>query len=475
VFLVAWLQAAAPLLVLALLRLLPRGEEPRRAERIAVATAAAVAAWNVLVVGGWFLAPASLTASDFGDYCGAALAVAHDRTRDFPATRSRVAAWLPGALVGRVGVIDALWLGAALPGAVCLHAGVYLWARALHSRAAAVAAVVAVGLVGPVVAMGRVITFYPPLLGTAALATGLGVASVRWPRAAFLAAGAVATAALPLLDVRGILWVPAPLLLLVAGAIRAGTRVRVLAAVVLVAAFEGSWWLGRVAYSAETTGLEGQAWHYTRDAARFAGVHLPGDAGSGFVWGRSDVRALPGTFARLRDVADALPDEARSSPQAASGRSLYVFPVGGLAIAAGLVAIAALRREPARAFALVVSVAPYVVTTLQAALVVPLPRHLAAGLAGLPALVGVAGATLAGAGEGGRWRALALVAWLVLLSSRVLPPIAPFLEVRTFADEAPTSTVWDARDGAARSACAQALVDERARGGTGDSRIFPTR
>lgn len=481
-----WLQAAAPLLVLVVLRALPKGEaearHPRLAEAVGVLAALAVGTWNVAQVGGWFLSPAVLTASDFTQYCHAAIDMGRGAVEEVATSRSRFAAWLPGQLVSSVGVLDALWLGSTLPGVLLLHLGTYLWARALHSRAAGIAAVIAIGFVPPVVTMTRTVTFYPALVGCTAMATGLAVAAVRWPRAPFLVGGAVACALLPLLDVRGLLWAPAPLFLLGVGVVRASWRARGVAALALFVAFEGSWYAGQFAYPARAQGMEAQAWFYADEAVRSAGLQAEftyPPVGGGFVWGRTPIGTLPSTFAALREISEAIPPGVRTARAAMEGRTRNLMPLLPLAAAAGLAAAGALVRAPLRLGALLASMAPYAVMVAQAAAIIAHPRYLGSGLAGLPVLVGVAAAALSGAGEGPRrlpWREAALVGWFLLLGSRLLPPLGTnhFLEVRHLGDEAPASTVLAARSGRLQDGCTRQMIGERRKGGTGDSVLFPT-
>ena len=469
-----------------LLRLLPAGaagEGPsRRGEAFGVLAALGVAAWNVAVVGGWFLAPSTLTASDFTQYCLAAVDMGRGAVEDVATSRSRFAAWLPGRLVGSVGVLDALWLGSTLPGVLLLHLGTYLWARALHSRAAGIAAVVAIGFFGPVVTMSRTVTFYPALVGCTAMATGLAVASVRWPRAAFLVPAEICTALLPLLDVRGLLWVPAPLVLMAVGVVRAGWRARIVAVVALVGAFELSWYGGRYAYAPRAQGIEAQAWFYADEAVRSAGLEAEfryPPVGGGFVWGRSDERTLPRTVAVLREISAAIPPGVRDARAATEGRSRNVVPLVPLAGVAALAAVAGLFRSPLRLGAFVVSVAPYAVMVAQAAAIIAHPRYLGSGLAGLPVVLGVAAAALGGLDAGVRrapWREGVLLLWFVVLSSRVLPQwgTSHFLDVHRHADEAPASVVLAARAGRHQEGCSFQMMKERAAGGAGDSRLFPT-
>ena len=481
-----WIVAALPLLVLLVLRALPKESEPARspawAEAVGVLAALGIGTWHVVQVGGWFLTPSTLTASDFSQYCHAAIDMGRGAVDAVATSRSRVAAWLPGQLVASVGVLDALWLGATLPGVLLLHLGTYLWARALHSRAAGIAAVVGIGFVPPVVAMTRTVTFYPALVGATALATGLAVASVRWPRWPFFVGGAVMCALLPLLDVRGLLWVPAPVALLCLGMVRATWKTRAVAVLALALCFPASWQAGRFAYPANAQGMEAQAWFYADEAVRGAGLQAQftyPQVGGGFIWGRTSVFQLPQTFEALRAISEAIPPGVRSARAAVEGRTANLLPLLPVAVAAALAAVAGLWRTPLQLAAAAVSVAPYAVMVAQAAAIVAHSRYLGSGLAALPVLFGVAAAALAGAGPLAARLPLReglVVGWFLLLGSRLLPSFGQghFLSLRNLADEAPASVVRVARTGRFQDDCSRQMVKERRAGGTGDSRLFPT-
>ena len=106
----------------------------------------------------YFLFRFSLTASDFGQYCESLGAFRGGDLALWAKQRSLVAGTLPGLLSDSLGIVDALLVG-ALISHVVMGFGIYLWARAAHSRLAGLVAVMLASAVAPLVHLGRTITF----------------------------------------------------------------------------------------------------------------------------------------------------------------------------------------------------------------------------------------------------------------------------------------------------------------------------
>ena len=102
----------------------------------------------------YFLFRFSLTTSDFGQYCESLGAFRSGALEEWAKQRSLVAGTLPGLLADSFGVVDALFIG-ALVSHVAMGFGIYLWARAAHSRLAGLVAVMLAASVAPLVHLSR--------------------------------------------------------------------------------------------------------------------------------------------------------------------------------------------------------------------------------------------------------------------------------------------------------------------------------
>ncbi|MFN7146032.1 MAG: hypothetical protein ACK4YP_19820, partial [Myxococcota bacterium] len=403
--LVSWL----PLLVVPLLlrvALRAPAEEPWRA-RVDVPLALAAGVATALVGGLWLvrfeLLNHPLTASDFGQYCVGVDILRGEGGSRWPGQRSVAAGWLPGLLAGRLGILDALVV-AAFVSFAATGAGVYVWAHTIGEQLGTVCAALALGTVGQIVVLTRTVTFYPATIAAFVLASAGAAAAVRWRTVpALLLAGIGAGAAL-LIDVRGLLWgLPTIAVGLVAAAIGppggakgpfSGPPALLVA---LLAPVGAAWLLGPWAFPSGTIALEQQVANWAADAARYAGATEPVDVPTGgFVWGTSDLRALPTTIHWLATVSDRLPAEVAADPvlarlRAALGRH-WLFPgLGALAVVAATVG----RRRPVALLALLVGAAPFLVALRGAVTVLGHPRYVATGLLVLPLLLGLAFEALA--------------------------------------------------------------------------------
>lgn len=462
--LVAWLPLlVVPLLLRAALR--APAEEPWRGRvDVPLALAAGVAA---ALIGGLWLARFELlnhplTASDFGQYCVGVDLLRGEGTGRWPGQRSVAAAWLPGRLAGTLGILDALVVSAFVSFAAT-GAGVYVWARAVGGRLGAVCAALALGAVGQVVVLTRTVTFYPTTIAAFVLASAGAAAAVRWRTVpALLLAGVGAGAAL-LVDVRGLLWgLPTVGVGLLAAAVGppGGAKGPVSGPPALLAALLApvgvAWLLGPWAFPLGTIALEQQVANWAADAARYAGATQPVEVPvGGFIWGTSDLRALPTTLHWLATMADRLPPEVATDPSLARLRAMlgrhWLGPaVGALVVVAATVG----RRQPMALVALLVGTAPFLVALRGAVTVLGHPRYVATGLLVVPLLLGLAFEALATRrprqeavpptprGEALRL-AVGVGAFLLLLLGVVpswLSPVAKW-RVRVPADTEPTATL----------------------------------
>ncbi len=352
-----------------------------------------------------------VTASDFEQYC---LAVDGVRRWDFaswPPQRSAAAALLPGLLARGHGTVPGL-VHATLVSMVALLAAIFTWARHVGGRRAGWLAVACAPCVGPLVVLGRTVTFYPEVaamqvLAAAALAGAWARGTARWNTAA-----ALAIAALPLVDVRGVLlalaYLPAAM---VAGWFCATSpgaegdppsatppprRARIRGALLPLAAMGGAWVVGRWAQPSPEGTLQRAVAAHVRDAAAAVGLTWPipdPEAGAGFAWGHGSVRALIDALAYVRAVEATRPAGLRAF--ALDGAAAYeVWTLRGL-VAAGLAAalIAGIRR-PRTLAALLLPGLPLALLLWNAMTTLPHVRQLATSAAVIPVVLGVGGAAL---------------------------------------------------------------------------------
>ena len=119
--------------------------------------------------------------------------------------RSRLSGLVAIATAGELGTQDAL-LANAWAGQGLLGAGLYLWGRSIHSPVAGVASVLAACALVPLVVLGRMLTFYPVIVGTLTFATGAVAVYWRHPGARTATFAVLGIGLALLVDLRGLLW-----------------------------------------------------------------------------------------------------------------------------------------------------------------------------------------------------------------------------------------------------------------------------
>jgi len=348
---------------------------------------------------------------DFSTYCQAVQA-AIDRMESMNPQRATSVAAFVAPLARRFGLLDGLLIGATTAigiGAV----GSYLWGQAVAGRSAAIASALLVAAVGPLCLLTHTPSFYAEQIGAFLLASGLAAQALVKRSPGFVLVGAAASVALPLVDVRGILWLLVTLPLCLLGALTCRTRasspgrwhrVALRAAVTagVLAMLLLSWRAGRMAWPANLGGtLEGQTssfaidtWRRARgeDPANWSGqVHNCMD-GRGFNWGWSDPTGLPASLLCVKSLMD---DAAPLVPGATGpGYALHVEPWFPVLAGSTLVAVALLLCRPLRIVALAAPAVPAVLA-LFAAANEPEVRRIAPGLMIAPVVLGCAWALVA--------------------------------------------------------------------------------
>ncbi|HCH64636.1 MAG TPA: hypothetical protein DFR83_17650 [Deltaproteobacteria bacterium] len=340
-----------------LVRLLPggRGEEWRTGLDLSVL--AGVGAVSGLLCWAWlsafYLDQTSLVgSSDFREYCSSTTALAEEQWSAFTRNRSMLAAWPSALLARRWGTLDGL-LGSAVLSTCVMSSATALWARATHSRGAAILAALAVGSVAPLCILSRTLTYYPPIIAALTLCAATGVVAMRWRSAvACLIAGLGAGLAL-LVDARGLAWALPTLGLGMVAAIRGPGRWHARGIPVRLAMLVVPVWLsfslGPQVYPEEASSLEGQL--KTVEDLRRQGIVVenhkrPVTVGKGYVWGRSPILQIPATLRHVAADGALVPQSHRTAPQVVGPRSLRVDPWIPVALGAFLVAVPGLLRRP---------------------------------------------------------------------------------------------------------------------------------
>jgi hypothetical protein len=371
----------------------------------------------------------SMTASDFPEYCGCLLALNEGQADLWSTNRSVFAAWPAAFFARHLGVLDG-FLAASLGSAAWTVAAVALWARALHSRLAAVLTALLYVALSPLVVSSRMINLVPEMGAFFATGAALTAVALRWPRPALLLLGGAGAGLTLLAELRGIIWA-LPLYGLLGLAAFRGERRRIPLRMgcVLLPLF-GSWLAGPVAYPLGTTPLEHHVnlqFHYTEMGLTDSKYQPPWDvATSHYVWGRSRVRDIPATLLHMRSQRQYVPsyDEIAHLEDAAGGAIIrHWLPVLPFA---GLLALWGLRRRPWLVLGLVGTVLPFLVA-LQGSIMAfrAVHRFLVNPMLFAPVLLGIAGATLASsaprAGPRGWMRGLAGAALVGATVVGILP------------------------------------------------------
>jgi len=352
------------------------------------------AAWLLKVNGpAWFtLFP--LTTSDFGQYCAAIHSHQGVAGAAAAAQRSIVAGALPTWLGQYTGVLHALAGGALVATAVFCSA-LYAAARVLHSRLAGGLALGATCLFLPLVAIPRMLSFYPEFVATAAVAACGALANVAYrTRATALFAGAGA-GLLAITDVRGWPMMVPGLAVALLAALLPAKHARWTRVVSVLAPLLLCWWIGGRPGVTPSGNLSVQFAAYVGDALRSRGIEprvpAPGPHEQ-FSFGSGPIADLVPSVRYIQRIT-ALVDGKPLSPEARLAGMFTGALWGWCTPWLGLAGFA-LRREPLRLAALAVLVIAAVNGVAQAAALVPHPRQFLVPMLVGPVVIGVAAAGL---------------------------------------------------------------------------------
>ena len=381
--------------------------------------------------------------ADFVDYCVGVLAFdpAHEdpgRGLQFPHKRSRAALALPALLAGPLGIVDGLLVASALS-AAALFAGLSLWGRALGgprlgASAGPAAALLALAM-APLVTLPRHLGTYPVTAAAFVLAAGAGAAALTRPSVGRCFGAGLGAGLCLLIDARGLVWAPAPLLLGALGALRLPGARKLLGGLALAGALGASHRAGAWAYPPHANSLEEQLDVRPllyKAGARGPAVDPPWTLPSRFVWGRSPLSALPDTARTLGDQRQISRPAASRSINSEQAREAQVLPwLRALAVGAPVAGLALLAARRGWALlALGVSAAPFLVVLHGLSDVVELqPRFFTQALPAVALVLGLAAAPLIElpgrllGRPGLRWAALYLL--LLMVVGRVPGPLGP--------------------------------------------------
>jgi hypothetical protein len=484
------------LLIAALFRVFGRGGDPNAPWNTKIDAGLAVLSGVVgtAMSTGWmaryFVTRRPITASDFGQYCESLGAFRADQIDAWSMQRSLVAGFVPGLLADAFGIVDALLVGATMSHCLML-VGIFLWARAAHSRLAGLVAVAMACSAAPLVHLSRTVTFYPETVAGCVLSAAGAVMAMRYRKLPAFVFAALAIGLTLLLDVRGLLWaLPALGITVVAVLLAPGLHRKVLGLLVVGGCLYGSHSIGAKTTWEQSPSLEQQTVYYVDEAIR---RYLPNDpeaglekekdfAGSRFVWGRSGATTVHKTLGFLLELRSAVPDGIENQQETAYSRRVHLMPwvVPG-AVGLLLAVVGAWRRKWLVA-AVLGSMVPFAVALQGTAQMVGHSRYLANGITMVPVLMGVGFAalywgSLSDSDEDAlrpaltRSDGLAVGLVLVMVLGMIPSWVSPVANWRApvSADIEPANTIWHAAHSdplpldVARG-CADALKEDYANG-----------
>ena len=431
----------SPLLLVLLalgLRLLPLRGDPQQRWSTPLDLSLALGLGLVTAaVKAWYLAVYAMTdGTDVFDLPDICITVEALRSWDLQAVvRQPVSALLPTLLSYPLGLFDGVAAGALISAAV-LGAALYLWGRALHGRAAGLAAAVFSCALNPQVVMTRQLTFYPESVAAFSLCAAGAAAALRWRNLPALGLAGAGVGLALAAEHTGLIYglIPLGVALVVAlGAPRRHVPLRLgvfLAPILLI------WVVAHVVtppgmrtfedksaiYTIDNVGhpltnpfweankddnsllMTLRRWVYPRDLFRYNSF---GER-QGYNWGRSGPLGMARALATVALLSREEPSaEIRSIAHlrwdTAKNRARHVTPwVPVVLVSLALVVLALWRRRRELAGLLAV-LAPYVVLLVHTASTQVFPKTLMAPMMPIPVLLGVAWVVLTRRGPDGRY------------------------------------------------------------------------
>jgi hypothetical protein len=281
--------------------------------------------------------------------------------------------------------------------------GLFLWARAIHSRLAGVCAVLLACCVAPLVHLTRTVTFYPETVAGYVLSAAGVTLALRYRNLTAVMVSTLATGLVLVLDVRGLIWALPALGLTTAVVMAQASWLRRLAGTAIMAVcLFGSFQLGRITAWESTPSLEQQTVFYVDEALRrfspddpSAGLKITEESyKSRFIWGETDPLNIPKTFLYLWDIKKALPEGLKDHPETSYSRRVHVTPWYVPAAFGLCLAVFGARRRMLLAIGLIGTFLPFAFALRSASTMVSHSRYFATGITMIPVLLGVGLAVL---------------------------------------------------------------------------------
>ena len=238
-------------------------------------------------------------------------------------------------------------------------AGLFLWARGLHSRLAGVSAALLAGAVYPLLHMGKTLSFYPESTAVYTLAMGALALAARFRHWALFLATGVGLGLTLLVGLRGLFWALPMLGLALALCVWPPWRQVPLRVALLVLPLLPSYGAGRLLYFEDTGSLESQL-----DLPRILGeigVDVPPRRGesSRYVWGWTPVTDIPATLGTLWKERELIPPAQELEHITRAGREQHVEPWLVPLAGALLALLWGLRKRPDLLIVLLGSCLPF--------------------------------------------------------------------------------------------------------------------
>ena len=435
---------------------------------LALVCGASVMLVNAFWMSRYYVQQYPLTASDFGQYCECIGVLREGHLTGFVKQRAVVAGLLPSVFARGLGIVDGLLAG-ALASHVVLGAGIFLWARAAHSRMAGVVATLLTGSLAPLVHLTRTVTFYPETVAGCVLSAATALLALRYKSLPAVIIAAICASTVLLMDVRGLLWgLPAVGLTSTAALLCRGWWRPLVGLGALAGCLMGSYEIGGRVTWEQSPSLEQQTVYYVDEALRRFSPDDPNsglttgvdNAGSRFVWGRSNLEEIPKTLRFLWTLRSDLPEGIEDQPETAYGRRVHVLPWIAPGFAGLLLAVWAARRRKWVWMGLLGSLVPFIVALQGSANLVAHPRYMANGITMVPVLLGLGFAALflgplsktdhpehRPTFAKSDWIAMALVVFMVLGAiPSWLSPVSTW-RAPVSSDIEPANTLWYAASG----------------------------
>jgi len=402
--------AVFPLLLLAaLLRFFGRGGDPDAPwnSRIDIGLALLTGLVTTVLSAGWmaryFVARRPLAASDFGQYCESLAALSNGNLDQWVKQRSLAAGSLPGLFTDALGIVDGLLVGAWISH-FFMAVGLFLWARAAHSRMAGIVAALIACSAAPLVHLSRTVTFYPQTVAACVLSAAGAMLSMRYRTLPAFAFSGIAMGVALLVDVRGLLWaLPALGITSVAILMASGWHRKLLGFALVSGALFCSHSIGGRTTWDTSPSLEVQTVYYVDEAIRRFSTDDPGASlraedypnASRFIWGQSGTTTIHRTLAFLAELRQEVPEGIESQHETAYARRVHLMPWVLPAVFGIILGVYAGWRRKWVAAALVGTVVPFAVALHGTAQMVSHSRYLANGITMVPVLLGIGFAAVA--------------------------------------------------------------------------------